>query len=125
MTFDVGSSLLPEEEAMKKLIALLVLVAGGYFVYQYLHKGEIELLDQGEKTPAQLELQRLEEQFNVLKQRYEEESFTATEIEAARKEAEQIREELKKLQPRLTKSSDKAKIGPLMLAIRKFKDEVL
>jgi Tfp pilus assembly protein PilO len=110
---------------MKKLIALLVLVAGGYFAYQYLQKGEVEILDKGEKTPAQLELQRLEEQFNALRQRYEEGDFTAVDIEAARAEADQIRDELQKLKPQLTSTSDQTKVGSLGLAIRKFKDEVL
>ena len=110
---------------MKKLIALLILVAGGYLVYQYLQQGEVEILDQGEPTAAEIELGQLEEQFKTLKDRYEQGDLSAVEVEAARTEAEEIRDKLKKITPELTKSRDKAKVGQLGLEIKKFKDEVL
>jgi predicted nucleic acid-binding Zn-ribbon protein len=111
---------------MKKLIALLVMVAGGYFAYQYFRAGDVAILDQGPPTPAQAELKQLEARLQQLKDRYESGEISSTaEVESARNEADKISAELKKLREDLTKNRDKTKVGRLMLEIKKFKDEIL
>lgn len=111
---------------MKKLIALLILVAGGYFAYKYFRAGDVAILDQGPLTPAQTELKELEAKFQQLKDKYESgEISSQADVESARNEAERITADLKKLREDLTTNRDKTKVGQLMLEIKKFEDEVL
>jgi predicted negative regulator of RcsB-dependent stress response len=111
---------------MKKLIALLIIVAGGYFAYQYFKSGDVGILEQEPSTPAQVKLMELEAEFQELKDRYEAgEISSSVEVESARREADRISADLKSVREDLTANRDKTKVGQLMLEIKKFKDEIL
>ena len=111
---------------MKKLITLLVIVAGAYLAYQYLQKKDLAILEKGELTPAQVRLKECEERFQVLRTRFDEGQITSgTDVEAARNDAERIATELKELRNDLTSNRDKTKVAQLLLEIRKYKDEIL
>jgi len=107
---------------MKKLLLILLVLAGGYFAYHFLTTGEMSLVSDEPLTPAQEKLDELSEAFATAQSRYDQSQASAADTRA---EITRIGDELKALRPQLTKETDTARVGKLLFEIEKFYKELL